>query len=258
MARKRSGFSAGPSPLARLDLLAKTEIGLFRFMLNNPEDLAALSGNVPETDPDGRRKSMLMEHLQNYAEATRDVCCYCDGRVVSNDGERVCERCGAVQPVNTIRIPTIYYRRVQNFSVWNKNLDTDPVQSFNAVKAILANKDKVMIRSPTDPRFLGDPEDLVLRDLLGFFSWLGIQKGLPPHIIHGAAGILRKYHRKKMRVILDQEKREAMLLLAKIQELRVGKGIALIPHTEIMDALEGRGREPERKIEMALVHAPQR
>jgi len=200
--------------------LEDTLLKLLGFMLAHPEAVDQLCSHDDGCEEERWKVKRLKKYLKDYLEATKEVCCYCGkGKTVFDNGERVCKECGAVQPHNSVRVPTLYYRQVQNFGVWNKNLGTDPMQVFNMVKRKLFVKDGVIIRNPTDPRFMGDPEDLILRDLLGYFTWLCTQAGLPPHVISNSARILRRHHHRKMRELLNLEKRQAFALLMKMDRL---------------------------------------
>ena len=194
---------------------------LLGFMLAHPEAVDQLCGNDGDCEEERWKVERLKQYLKDYLEATTEVCCFCGkGKTVFDSGERVCKKCGAVQPHDDVKVPTLYYRQVQNFGVWNKNLGTDPMQIFNIVKRKLFVKDGIIIRNPTDPRFMGDPEDLILRDLLGYFTWLCTRAGLPPYVISNAAKILRRHHHRKMRELLNLEKRQAFALLMKMERLR--------------------------------------
>jgi hypothetical protein len=164
------------------------------------------------------KAAKLREYLQRFAEASKDICCYCNAPVVLSQGERVCTKEGHVQPDEAIRVTNIFYRQVMNYGVWDKNLGTDPMETFKIVKTIIHRDHGINIRSPTDTRRFGDPEDLMLRDLLGFFSWTCTQAGIPPHVISSGAKVIRKRHRRYLEELLAREKKEALSLALDIKK----------------------------------------
>ena len=195
----------------RLNRLASAFLDVANFLLKHPEAVGVQDGD--HIGMKERYKAQkLREYLKDFAEASQDVCSYCDGVVVVSQGERVCTREGHVQPAESVRVANVFYRQVMNYGVWDKNLGTDPMETFKIVKAIIHRDHGVNIRSPTDTRRFGDPEDLVLRDLLGSFSWHCTQAGISPAVISQAAKLVRKRHRRYMEEVLAREQKEAMSL----------------------------------------------
>ena len=214
-ARGRTGTKTGTKKSTfegkRLNRLASAFLDVANFLLKHPEAVG-----IQEGDDIGRKErykaQRLREYLQNFAEASEDICCYCNATVVVSQGERVCTKEGHVQPAETVRVANVFFRQVMNYGVWDKNLGTDPMETFKIVKAIIHRDHGVNIRSPTDTRRFGDPEDLVLRDLLGSFSWNCTQAGIPPAVISQAAKVVRKRHKRYMEQVLAKEQKEAMSL----------------------------------------------
>ena len=195
----------------RIKRLASAFLDVTNFLLRHPEAVGVSNG-----DHFGRKDKwkaeQLRKYLSSFAEASKDVCSYCDSPVVYSQGERVCTKEGHVQPVETVRVANVFYRQVMNYGVWDKNLGTDPMETFQIVKQIIHRDQGVNIRSPTDVHRFGDPEDLVLRDLLGYFSWACTREAIPPAIINSAAKLVRKRHRRYMDELFAREQIEAHTL----------------------------------------------
>ena len=195
----------------RLNRLASAFLDVANFLLRHPEVVGVKDDEFLGLK-DRYKAGQLREYLKNFAEASQDICCYCNAPVVVSQGERVCTKEGHVQPVETIRVANVFFRQVMNYGVWDKNLGTDPMETFKIVKAIIHRDSGVNIRSPTDTRRFGDPEDLVLRDLLGTFSWTCTHAGIPATVISQAARVIRKRHRRYMDEVLAKEQKEAISL----------------------------------------------
>ena len=195
--------------------LATAFLEVADFLLRHPEAVGVVDGEAALKEK--WKADRLREYLKNFADASRDVCSYCDSPVVLSEGERVCTKDGHVQPPETIRVANVFYRQVVNYGVWDKNLGTDPMETFKIAKALIYRDLGVNIRSPTDVRRFGDPEDLVLRKLLGDFSWWCTWSDIPAAVISTAARLVRKRHRRYMEEVTAKEMAEAESLVMQLK-----------------------------------------